>query len=244
MVTYSPSDKLLIPNDAFGQHIACSNRFDDEIGWDIVKEEAAKYYANIVLPYGDQVQKALQAVKTLDIDMIAPSHGVIWRSYIKEIIDEYEKWSTHQTEPKALIAYDSMWGSTKTIAYTLLNDLEKLGIPTTIRNLSNTHISDVITDVLTSRLIILGSPTLNNTMLPSMGGFLTYLKGLRPKNRIGFVFGSYGWSGQAVGEIEKYLTDLKWELPEKSINLNFIPDEGELKELNKIATKLAQHINK
>ena len=244
MVTYSPTDKLLIPNDAFGQHIACSNRFDDEIGWNIVKEEAAKYYANIVLPYGDQVQKALQITKTLDIDMIAPSHGIIWRSYLKEIIDEYEKWSTHQTEPKALIIYDTMWGSTKTIAYTFLNELEKLGIPTTIRNLSNSHISDVITDLLTTRLIILGSPTLNNTMLPTMGGFLTYLKGLRPKNRIGFVFGSYGWSGQAVGEIEKVLTDLKWELPEQSINLNFIPDEAELKELKKIATNLAQHINK
>ena len=244
MVTYSPSDKLLIPNDAFGQHIACAHRFDNEVGWNILKEEAGKYYANIVLPYGDQVQKALEVIKKLDIDMIAPSHGIVWRTYVKEIISEYEKWSTHETEPKALIIYDSMWGSTKTIAYTLLNELEENGIPTTIRNLKTTHISDIITDVLTSRLILLGSPTLNNTMLPSMGGFLTYLKGLRPRNRIGFVFGSYGWGGQAVGEIEKNLTDLKWDLPEKSINLNFIPDKQELDEIKKIATKLAQHINK
>ena len=244
MVTYSPSDKLLIPNDAFGQHIACAHRFDDDIGWNILQEEATKYYANIVLPYGDQVQKALAAIKQLDINMIAPSHGVIWRTYIKDIISEYEKWSTHKTEPTALIVYDSMWGSTKKIAYTLLNELEKNRIPTTIRNLKTTHISDIITDLLTSRLILLGSPTLNNTMLPSMGGFLTYLKGLRPRNRIGFVFGSYGWSGQAVGEIETYLTDLKWELPEKSINFNFIPDEKELDTIKKIATKLAQRINK
>jgi len=138
MVTYSFMDKLLFPNDAFGQHLASSARFDDEIGWNIVKEEAAKYYANIVLPFGNQVQKALDAIKNLDIDMIAPSHGIIWRSYIEEIVNEYQKWSLNETEPKALIIYDSMWGSTKLIAYKFLEELEKLGIPTTIRNLSTT----------------------------------------------------------------------------------------------------------
>ncbi|UCF49944.1 MAG: FprA family A-type flavoprotein [Thermoplasmatales archaeon] len=238
MVTYIPSDKLLLPNDAFGQHIATIERFDDEIEWGILKEEATKYYANIVMPYGDQVKKALDAVSGLDIDMIAPSHGIVWRSLIPDILKEYTKWANYETENKALIVYDSMWGSTEKIAFAIAEGIEETGIPIIIRNLKSTDISDIITDVISSKYILLGSPTINNTMLPSMGGFLTYLKGLRPRNRIGFVFGSYGWGGQAVGEIEKILKELHWELPEESININYIPNEDDLNNAKKIGKNL------
>ena len=244
MVTYSPTDKLLLPNDAFGQHIASAVRFDDEVDWGILKEEAAKYYANIVMPYGSQVEKALEALSGLDINMIAPSHGIIWRSHIPDILKEYTKWAIYKTENKALIVYDSMWGSTEKIAKALQEGIEETGIKVTMRSLKNSHISDIITDVISTKLILLGSPTLNNTMLPSMGGFLTYLKGLRPKNRIGFVFGSYGWGGQAVGEIEKIIKDLSWDLPEKSINLNYVPDEQELENVKKIGVKLGKYLKK
>jgi flavorubredoxin len=244
MVTYISEDKLLLPNDAFGQHIASSERFDDELELGILKHEAAKYYANIVMPYGDQVKKALELLINLDIKMIAPSHGIIWRKYIEEILKEYSKWANFETENKALIVYDSMWGSTEKIAYALYEGLDEGGIKTSIRNLKNTHISDIITDVLSSKLILLGSPTMNNTMLPSMGGFLTYLKGLKPKNRMGFVFGSYGWGGQAVGEIEKILKELSWDLPIKSININYIPNENDLINTKKIGKMLAKNIIK
>ena len=244
MVTYIPKDKLLIPNDAFGQHIASAERFDDQIEWGILREEAAKYYANIVMPYGIQVEKALNALLGLKINMIAPSHGIIWRSHIPEIIENYTKWARFETEKKALIIYDSMWGSTEKIAYTLRNGIEESGIPVTIRNLKTNHISDVVKDVISSKMIVIGSPTLNNTMLPSIGGFLTYLKGLRPKNRIGFVFGSYGWGGQAVNEIEKIITDLSWDKPFEGINLNFIPDKKELIEVKKTGKKLGEYIKK
>jgi flavorubredoxin len=244
MVTYIPNDKLLLPNDAFGQHIASVERFDDELEWGILKEEAAKYYANIVMPYGDQVKKALETLTKLDINMIAPSHGIIWKKYIPDIIKEYSKWSNFETENKALIVYDSMWGSTEKIAYTLYEGLEETGIKVIIRNLKNTPVSDIITDVLSSKIILLGSPTMNNTMLPSMGGFLTYLKGLKPRNRIGFVFGSYGWGGQAVGEMEKILRELSWELPIKSININYIPDENDLINTKKIGKMLVKNIIK
>ena len=240
MVTYSPNDKLLLPNDAFGQHIASSERFDDEIDWGILKEEAAKYYANIVMPYGDQVEKALEALSELDIDMIAPSHGIIWRSLIPQILKEYTKWAQYKTDNKALIVYDSMWGSTEKIAYSLREGIEEAGIPVAIRSLKTTDFSDIITDVITSKYILIGSPTLNNSMLPTMGGFLTYLKGLKPKNRIGFVFGSYGWGGQAVGDIEKILKELSWDIPLDSINVNYIPDENELKKAKEIGKKLVK----
>jgi flavorubredoxin len=242
MVTYIPSDKLLLPNDAFGQHIASSERFDDEIDWGILREEAAKYYANIVMPYGDQVKKALEAVSGLDIDMIGPSHGIIWRSHIPKIVEEYKKWANYETEKKALIIYDSMWGSTEKIAYSLLEGLSESGVPIKIRNLKNTPISDIITDVQDSKLVLLGSPTLNNGVMPSMGGFLTYIKGLRPRNRIGFVFGSYGWGGQAVGEIEKILKDLSWDMPFDSININYIPDEEELNNVKDVGRKIGKYL--
>lgn len=244
MVTYIPSDKLLLPNDAFGQHIASSERFDDEIQWGILQQEAAKYYANIVMPYGDQVKKALETVSNLDIDMIAPSHGIIWRKNIPQILKEYKKWASFETEKKALIVYDSMWGSTEKLAYKLMEGLEESKIPVTLRNLKNTDISDIVTDVLTSKLICLGSPTLNNGMMPTMGGFLTYLKGLKPRNRVGFVFGSYGWGGQAVGEIKTILEGLNWDMPYESINLNYIPDLKDLKDVKEIGMKLGEYIKK
>jgi flavorubredoxin len=244
MVTYIPSDKLLLPNDAFGQHIASSERYDDEIEWGILKEEAAKYYGNIVMPYGDQVKKALDTLSGLKIDMIAPSHGVIWRTHIPKILKEYKKWANFKTENKALIVYDSMWGSTEKIAKALEEGINETGLSVTLRNLKDSHISDVITDVLTSKMVLLGSPTLNNGMMPSMGGFLTYMKGLRPRDRIGFVFGSYGWGGQAVGEIENILKDLKWELPVDSVNINYVPDEKELQNVKNIGNKLGKILNK
>ena len=244
MVTYSPVDKLLFPNDAFGQHIASQERFDNKIGWDILKEEAAKYYSNIVMPYGDQVKKALDSISSFKIDMIAPSHGIVWKSYLKNILEEYTKWSNFESENRVLIAYDSMLGSTEKIAKALKEGIEETGLPISMRNLKNNHISDVITDTLFSKLILIGSPTLNNGMFPSIGKFMIYLKGLRPRNKIGFVFGSYGWGGQAVGEIENILKELNWEIPIEKININYVPNEDELKEVKDIGKKLARYLKK
>ncbi len=242
MVTYMPEEKVLFSNDAFGQHIASSERYADEIGWDIVEEEAAKYYGNIVMPYGDQVKNALKVVSELDIEMICPSHGLIWRSFIPQIVQQYTQWSNYEADKKAVIVYDSMWGSTRKIAQMLEKGLYEAGVEVTVRDLKKIHVSDVITDVLRSRLILIGSPTLNNGMLPSMGEFLIYLKGLRPRKRVGFSFGSFGWGGQAVGEIEKVLKELKWDIPFEGINIKYIPDEEELDSVKKIGEKLGEYI--
>ena len=242
MVTYIPSEKLLLPNDAFGQHIASSERFDDEIDWGILKEETEKYYSNIVMPYGSQVEKALEVLSSLDIDMIAPSHGIIWKTHIPKIVKEYQKWAAYETDEKAVIIYDSMWGSTEKIAYSLWEGIRETGISVAMRNLQHNHISDIITDVNSSKLVCIGSPTLNNTMLPTIGGFLTYLKGLRPQKRVGFVFGSYGWGGQAAGEIETIMKDLSWDIPIEKNNINYIPDEKDLNEIKNIGIKLGKYI--
>lgn len=242
MMTYCPEEKLLMPNDAFGQHIASFQRFADELEWGLVYQEASKYYANIVMPYGPMVNKALKIASGLDIDMIAPSHGVIWRKDLGRIISYYSKWANNETEEKAVIVYDSMWHSTEKLAYALFDGLEDAGISTTMRNLQTNHISDVITDVLSCKGVFIGSPTLNNGMLPTIGGFLTYLGGLKPTKRIGFAFGSYGWGGQAVKEIHKFIVDSKWEAPFKGFNVQYIPSDEKLAEIRETGRKLGDMI--
>ena len=230
MVCYSKEDKILFPNDAFGQHLATSERFDDEYPVNIIIEEAKKYYANIVLPYSMQVNKALDAVSGLDFDILAPSHGLIWRSFIPQILEEYKKWAANKTEDKALIIYDSMWGSTKQIAYAIANAYENKKMHIKMLNLRENHISDIMTEVLTAKYICIGSPTLNNNILPTVSAFLTYLKGLAPKGRVGLAFGSYGWGGQSIGIVDDILKSCNFEMLEK-IKIQYIPDKKQLKEI-------------
>ncbi|MDI3535495.1 MAG: hypothetical protein PWQ82_1860 [Thermosediminibacterales bacterium] len=236
MVSYLKEDKILFSNDAFGQHIASSECFDDEFPFDIMLEEAGKYYANIVLPYGSQVHKALEALTGLDIEIIAPSHGLIWRSYVPKIVKEYEKWAANETEDMAVIVYDTMWNSTERIAYAIQKAFDDKGISTKMMNLKTNHISDIMTHVLKARYICLGSPTLNNNMLPTVASFLTYLKGLAPKKRIGMAFGSFGWSGQSVGQIEEVLKEAGFELLNK-VSIRYIPSEEQLQEVTESLKK-------
>ena len=242
MVTYLPEEEILFSNDAFGQHVASAERYDDELGWSFLRREAAKYYANIVYPFGAQVKKALAQVKQLPLKLICPSHGLIWRSFIDRIVAEYSRWADHEAEEKAVIIYDTMWGSTEKIARSLQSGLEEEGIPVVVRHLKTNHVSDIIPDVLESRLVLLGSPTLNNSYLPTMGAWLTYLKGLRPQQRVGLAFGSFGWSGQAVSEMEAVMKALGWELPLAGINLKYIPDEEELVQVKEKARELARYL--
>jgi flavorubredoxin len=243
MVTYCPEEKILFSNDAFGQHIASTERYDDQLPWGILREESAKYWANIVMPYAEQVQGALSALGGLDIKLIAPSHGIMWRNHIPNILGEYKNWATSTTDlKKALIVYDTMWGSTEKMAFALRNGLVEMGAVVTMRSLKHHHISDIMTDVLDSKMIILGCPTLNNGMLPSMGAFLTYLKGLKPKNRLGYAFGSFGWGGQAVGEMEEVIKGLGWNMPLAGTKLKFIPDDKELVDMKAVGRKLGEHL--
>lgn len=227
MVCYSELDKILFSNDAFGQHLATSERFDDEYPHSIIIEEAKKYYANIVLPYGPMVQKALDAVSCLDIETIAPSHGLLWRSHVADIVAEYYKWSANKTSKRALIIYDSMWGSTEKIAGAIGSAFENKGYYTSFLNLQNNHISDIMTEVLTAEYICVGSPTLNNNMLPTVASFLTYFRGLAPKNRTGLAFGSFGWGGQSVDQVENVLRDCGFDVLD-AVKIKYIPDENTL----------------
>jgi flavorubredoxin len=159
-------------------------------------------------------------------------------------VEAYRKWAQSLSENKALIVYDTMWGSTERIAYALREGMERIGIPVTMRNLKTNDVSDIMTDVLSSRAVLVGSPTLNNGILPTVAAFLTYLEGLRPKKRIGFAFGSYGWGGQAVKKIETVLENLKWELPFEGINFQYVPEEDELAKTIKIGEEFGIFLKK
>lgn len=231
MVTYCPEDKILFSNDAFGEHFATSMRFDDENDLDTVFFEAKKYYANILMPFGKQAQTALKALGNLEINLIATGHGVIWRSNISKILDCYKKWSTGEVEERAVVVFDSMWHSTEILARTIAEAFAKRGIPVAYYDIKATPSSDIVTDIFTSKYLAVGSPTINNQMMPTIAGFLCYLKGLRPINHKGFAFGSYGWGGQSIALVEDELKASGVEIILDKIKIANLPTRQQLDDI-------------
>jgi len=231
-VTYCPQEKILFSNDAFGQHIATNERLVEEYHLSIALEEAKKYYANIVLPYSRMVQKVLQAMEPLELEMIAPSHGLIWTEHIPQILAAYTDWANNVADPgRALVIWDTMWNSTQLMAQAIAQGFENRGIKARMLNLQTNHISDIMTDVMDAKYICVGSPTINSSILPTVAAFIYYLKGLSPKERIGLAFGSYGWGGQSVPILQQMLGDPKecgFTMLEP-IKTLYIPDSETLK---------------
>lgn len=231
MVTYSAYDKILFSNDMLGQHIASFERYDNQLELPMLLEELKKYYANIVLPYGVQTQKALNQVKKLDIELIAPSHGVMIKKYIKEAIGLYDQMSTYQKENKVVVVYDSMWGSTEQMALEIAEVFHEQGIPTVVRHVRHTPLSEIIVELMDAKYLILGSPTLNNGMMTSVASFLSYMKGLNPKNISYMVFGSYGWSGQGTEFADKELESMGHKRLLNPIRIQYSPNKAQLEQL-------------
>ncbi|MBM3133476.1 MAG: FprA family A-type flavoprotein, partial [Chloroflexi bacterium] len=230
MVTYSPHDEILFSNDAFGQHLASSGRFDDEVDGAVLMQEATKYYANILMLFGHLIPGAVKKLGGLKIKMIAPSHGIIWRSDPGKIISAYVDWSSGKTTSKALIIYDTMWHSTAKMACAIADGLTAEGITIKVYNLTTSDKSDIMTHVLDAKALVIGSPTLNNGMFPSVAEFLCYLKGLKPKNKIGAAFGSYGWGGGATKAMIPEMQQAGIEIVEPELTLKWVPEERELAE--------------
>lgn len=236
MVTYCPEEKILFSNDAFGQHYTSSRHFDDEVNLSDVMQDAAGYYANILMPFGAQARKALAIVEGLDIGIIAPSHGIIWRSHVKKILEAYHNYADGLTEDTALVIYDSMWHSTEAMAHSIAEGFDRRGTRVFLLDLKENDLSDIVTQVLTARYLVIGSPTLNNNLLPNVAALLSYLRGLQPKGKKGFAFGSYGWGGQSIGMVNQALEELDVEIILPPVKMNYIPSAEQLKDLeNKVA---------
>lgn len=234
MFTYCPEEQILFSNDGFGQHLASSLRFDDEVDYSTLMYEAKKYYANILMLYGRQAETALKATANLDIKIIATGHGIIWRKYVKEIFANYTKWCTNDVEDEAIVVYDSMWHSTEKMAKFIVEGFAQKGIPAQLYDLKENHISDLVTEFLTRKYIAVGSPTLNNNMMPTVASFLCYLKGLSPKdkNRLAFAFGSYGWGGQSIAQVEEELKNCGFTIWLDNMRIKNIPTKDELLQIS------------
>ena len=205
MATYCAEEKILFSNDAFGQHYATSKRFDDEVDKGELFYEAQKYFANILWPYAKLIGKALAKLGGLDIKLIAPSHGVIWRSGIADILACYGKWGQGVCDGSLVIAYDSMWGGTEKLARAIARGAQRAGIVVKVFKLSQTPNSTVAAELFTASGLLVGSPTLNSGMMPSMGSFLTYIKGLAPVGKKAASFGTFGWAGGAQKDMDEML---------------------------------------
>jgi flavorubredoxin len=242
MFTYVVEDKILFSSDAFGMHLATSERFDDEISQAVLMDEMTKYYANILTLYSPLVRKLIAKVQEigLEIKMIAPDHGVVWRSNPMMAIEAYDRWSRNEGKGNALIIYDTMWHSTEKMAKEVAAGLQDEGVSVKLLNLRYCHRSDVMSDVLDASAIVLGCSTLNNGLLPRMAGFLMYMRGLRPTNKIGAAFGSFGWSGEAVKLLNGAMEEMKFEVVDEGLRVKYVPEKSDLGACVELGRKVGQ----
>lgn len=248
-VAFMPEEGILFSNDAFGQHLATSERFDDEYDLAKILEEAKSYYANIVAPYGRQVLKVLEAVATLDVKMIAPSHGLIWRKNIDAILSAHKAWASGKYAPKMLILYDTMWGSTETMAeeiyagavefaQSLPADAPRLDVQS--MHLRRTTLTRIAAEALDAAAVAFGSPTLNANLTPATAAALAYFQGLKFREKTAVSFGSFGWGPGGAEGIQKALETLKYPTISDPIKAKLRPTPDVLARCREAGAELAK----
>ena len=244
MFTYIVDDKILMPNDAFGQHLASAERFDDEVDEHLLMEEAATYYANILMPLGPLITRKIQEVVQMGIApvIIAPSHGIIWRSNPSKIIQTYLNWSSGETKEKVVIVYDTMWGSTDKMARSIAGGAISGGVEVKLLKLRASNPTEAMTEILDAKAVVLGSPTLNNQMYPTLSSFLTYAAGLKPKNKLWSFFGSYGWGGGAVKSMTETAQKAGFNVLETNVAVKFVPTTADLNKCFDFGRQIAAKI--
>ena len=234
MFSYVAEDRLLIPNDAFGQNIASSERFTDEIDREVLLHAMNEYYHNIVQPYAPQVLKVLAQVASLnlDIDMIAPDHGLIFRGKeeVALALDTYKHYANPVWKKRAVIIFDTMWQSTAKMAEAIGEGLHEANVPYRIQPLKQNHHSAVMTELADCGAVFVGSPTHNNGILPGVADMLTYMKGLRPQKKIGAAFGSFGWSGEGARIVHEWLASMGFDMPVEAVTCKYLPQAAALEQ--------------
>ncbi len=231
MLTYCPEVRVLMPNDAFGQHLASSGRFADEVGVDLAIEELGIYYANILMPVHAQVAKMVDKITEAgwEPEVIAPSHGVIWRGdALAAAYQAYERWTSCVKRDKAVVAYSTMWGSTKMLAEAVVDGITAAGVEVGLYDLAVTSGAKVTYELLEAKALVLGSPTLHHGMLYRVAGFIQYIEGLKPVDRMAAFFGSFGWGGGAVKQMRERVTAIGLEAPLEDFSEKFKPTSDDL----------------
>jgi len=231
MFTYCAESRTLMPNDAFGQHLATSERFADEIDLKLAVEELAIYYANILTPVATAVGKSIGKVieKGWVCDVIAPSHGVIWRhDEIPTVFDAYDRFIAEDTFDKLVIVYSTMWGSTDILAREIADGAGAEGVDVMLFDLAISPHAHITRELMDARALLVGSPTLHHGMLYRVAGMLQYLQGIKLKNKIAGAFGSYGWSSGATKQMTGRLEEIGFELPFPDFTCKYKPSAEDI----------------
>ncbi len=244
MFTYLAPDGILMPNDAFGQHYAANFRFNDQVNQQELYEEALKYYANILTPFSNRVGPKIDELLAMNVpvNMIAPSHGIIWRKDPLQIVQTYKDWAAQKGAPAAVVLYDTMWQATRRMAEAIGDGLTAEGVSHKLFHMATSDRNDVLTEIFKARGIVIGSPTLNNGLLPTVAPILEDLRGLRFQNKIGAAFGSYGWSGEAVKLIEEHFDKCKIPLAAKGVLAKWQPTDQDLKACFNLGQEVARKV--
>ena len=231
MATYMTGDNILFSNDAFGQHFAVGEMFNDKANKCLLMKEAMKYYANILNPFSPLVAKKINEIVGLDlpIEIIAPSHGAIWRENPLQIVEKYAQWANAYQEDQITVCYDTMWEGTARLAHEIADEIAKQSPETVVRvfNVAKTDKNEVMTEVFKSKAIIVGSPTVGNDILSSVAGWLAFLKSLKFKNKKAGAFGCYGWSGESVGILKEKLSEAGFAVVDEEVKSLWNPEEGD-----------------
>ena len=241
MVSYYDLDKALFSQDAFGMHLAGSKLWADEYDGSILEQEARKYFANILNVQAPKVASLIESLPGLglDIELVLPDHGPLWRGDWSWIVELYRDCALQKYRKRAFVAYSTMWGSTRILADALADGIRSRGVEVAVADLAVSDRSAVMTEVANSGIVAFGAPTMNNQMYPAMADALCYVKGLRPKNKLGFAFGSYGWSGEGAKQIAAELEAMGVEQPVAPVQAKYMPTEAELDAVRQAGVALA-----
>jgi len=242
MATYMTGDNILFSNDAFGQHYAVDELFNDKANQCLLYKEAIKYYTNILNPFSNLVAKKLEEIASLNlpIDIIAPSHGAIWRDNPMQIVETYAKWANAYQEDQVTVAYDTMWEGTTQIAHAIAEEIRRQSPETVVKvfNVSKADKNEVMTEVFKSKAIVVGSPTVSNSILSSVAGWIEFLKQLKFKNKKAAAFGCYGWSGESVKMLQEKLKDAGFEVVDENIRAFWKPTEDDFAKIPEMVKSL------
>ena len=242
MASYLTGDNILFSNDAFGQHYANDLMFNDLVDQCVLMQEAMKYFANILNPFNPMLRKKLEEIMALNltIDIIATSHGVIWRDNPMQIVEKYSQWAGDYQENQITIIYDTMWNGTKRLAEKIAEGVSASDPDVVVKafNITKSDENDLITEVFKSKLVVLGSPTFYNSAMPSMVGFIHLMKAMKFKNKKAATFGCYGWSGEAQKVLSEKLTDAGFEVIEDNLRTMWVPGKEQEEEAIDFGAKL------
>mgnify|MGYP006286243063 CR=1 FL=1 len=247
MLEYYTKDKILFSNDAFGQHYATDSLMNDKANQEELFNEAIKYYANILTPFSSILDRKVKEILDLElpVDMICPSHGVIWKENPTQIVEKYLEWADNYQENQITLLYDTMWNNTKQMAEEILKGIKEKNDEVRVKliNTSNTDKNDVITEVFKSKAILVGSPTINNGILHSMAGILEMIKGLKFRNKDYAAFGSYGWSGESVDILEENMDSAGFNKVIDGVKVKWTPNQKNIDYLNSFGSNFIKKID-